>query len=83
MAEIDFIQGFPAVNNDPALTKVLEVVGAAVLDGAENIIIILRLHMGSEDFSYYQEKMPGTIFMLGCRGEDPRRSSPSLFPLGD
>lgn len=69
-AEIDFIQGFPAVNNDSALTKVLEEAGAAVLDDVKNIITIPRPHMGSEDFSYYQEKMPGTIFMLGCHGED-------------
>lgn len=26
--------------------------------------------MGSEDFAYYQEEIPGSIFMLGCAQDD-------------
>ena len=32
--------------------------------------MIERPHMGSEDFAYYQEEIPGVMFMLGCSQED-------------
>lgn len=69
-AEVDFIQGFPAVNNDPMLT--VNIINAAerVLKSRDDIIMIERPHMGSEDFAYYQEEIPGAIFMLGCRQEN-------------
>lgn len=68
--EVDFIPGFPAVNNDSALTA--EVIKAAekVLGDSDKVIQIGRPHLGSEDFAYFQEEIPGTIFMLGCSQED-------------
>ncbi len=36
----------------------------------DDVIIIGRPHMGSEDFAYYQEEIPGVMFMLGCAQED-------------
>ncbi len=66
-AEVEFIEGFPPVNNDAALTK--EVIDAAekALDHPEDVLVIQRPHMGSEDFAYYQEEIPGVMFVLGCR----------------
>ena len=69
-AEVEFIQGFPSVNNDARLT--VNVIDAAEksLEHKDDIIMIERPHLGSEDFAYYQEEIPGVIFMLGCRQED-------------
>ncbi len=36
----------------------------------KDVIIIERPHLGSEDFAYYQEEIPGAMFMLGCKNED-------------
>lgn len=69
-AEVDFLDGFPAVNNDLQLTKLLEDAAKVVLEKESDVIHIGRPHMGSEDFSYYQEIIPGTIFMLGCKNEE-------------
>jgi N-acetyldiaminopimelate deacetylase len=55
---------YPAVNNDEILYE--EFVNAI---GKENIAILDPL-MISEDFSYYQNVVPGLFFMLGSRNEE-------------
>lgn len=40
------------------------------LESKDDIIMIERPHLGSEDFAYYQEEIPGVIFMLGCKNPD-------------
>ena len=69
-AEVEFIQGFPSVNNDARLT--VNVIDAAEksLESKDDIIMIERPHLGSEDFAYFQEEIPGVIFMLGCKRDD-------------
>lgn len=68
--EIDFVSGFPSVNNDPALTKVVIEAANQMLESEDCCVMLERPHMGSEDFSYYQEEVPGVIFMLGCAQEN-------------
>lgn len=69
-SEIEFIPGFPSVNNDPALTKITMKAASQVLNREEDLFLIERPHMGSEDFAYYQEEVPGVMFMLGCSQEE-------------
>lgn len=69
--EVEFIPGFPAVNNDPDLTRiVMEAASEALPEGKDGVFEIARPHLGSEDFAYYQEEIPGAIFMLGCAQEN-------------
>lgn len=68
--EITFIPGFPSVNNDSALTNIVIKEAEHVLESKDDVVIIGRPHMGSEDFAYYQEEIPGVMFMLGCAQED-------------
>lgn len=68
-AEAEFTEGFPAVNNDEKYTETLRESAKDFLDPSD-IIEIQRPHMGSEDFSYYQEQIPGVIFMLGSKVEN-------------
>ncbi|GAK14174.1 M20 family metallopeptidase [Geomicrobium sp. JCM 19039] len=61
--EMDYRRGFPSVYNDPQLIPVLE-------QSVENVLGSGALHygkpsMGGEDFSYYTEQIPGTMFRLG------------------
>ena len=52
------------VNNDKEMTReFIEAVG-------KDKIIILDPLMISEDYSYYQEQVPGIFFMLGARNEE-------------
>ncbi len=68
--EVDFIDGFPSVNNDSNLTKVVIDSAKNALDDEDDIIVVERPHLGSEDFAYYQEEIPGVMFMLGCKNPD-------------
>ena len=69
-AEVDFIDGFPSVNNDSRLTGIVIDSARTALPSADGVIMIERPHLGSEDFSYYQEVIPGVMFMLGCAQPD-------------
>ncbi len=40
------------------------------LENEEDVIMIQRPHLGSEDFAYYQEEIPGVMFMLGCGNKE-------------
>ena len=68
--EVEFIPGFPSVNNDPALTKITVETASLMLADKDDVYVIERPHMGSEDFAYYQEEIPGVMFMLGCAQTD-------------
>ena len=67
---IEFITGFPSVNNDTILTEKVIDVAESILESKECCIKLKRPHMGSEDFAHYQEEIPGSIFMLGCAQDD-------------
>lgn len=58
----------PAVINDPQLVQLLRHCAAAAItpEAAEEID---DPSMGSEDFSYYLEHVPGAMFRLGIAGE--------------
>lgn len=67
--ELSFGVGAPSVVNDPQLTELIDWSAARVL-GTENVEKILRPSMGSEDFAFYLEHVPGSMFRLGCSSEE-------------
>jgi amidohydrolase len=60
-AELEIRDMYPAVTND---VEMFEIFRKAV--GKENLEIIKPMTI-SEDFSYYQKRVPGLFFMLGSR----------------
>jgi amidohydrolase len=64
----DFQYGYPALVNDPEMSRLVAVACGKGI-GKENVEFI-RPSMGGEDFSYYLEKVPGSFFRLGCRNEE-------------
>ncbi|QDV70696.1 putative hydrolase YxeP [Rosistilla carotiformis] len=67
---VDFELGFsaPAVVNDPHLVDVVTHAAQQTL-GDHAVEPIPRPSMGSEDFSYYLEHIPGAMFRLGTCSE--------------
>jgi len=69
---------YPVTVNDAGLTELARKTAAEMI-GKESVIEA-PLQMGSEDFSYYGEKIPGTFFLLGCgnmeKGTDNQHHSP-------
>jgi amidohydrolase len=69
--EIPYASRYPVTYNDPALTaQMLPTLQRAA--GADNVKLIPP-RTGSEDFSFFQEKVPGLFFFLGGmpKGADP------------
>ncbi|MCX5906905.1 MAG: M20 family metallopeptidase [Deltaproteobacteria bacterium] len=62
-----FDYGYPALVNDPEMTRL---VGSACARGiGEENVEYLKPSMGGEDFAYYLQKVPGSFFRLGIRNE--------------
>jgi amidohydrolase len=66
--DIHFHHGSPSVMNDESLTNLVSRVAADLL-GANNVTAMPRPSMGSEDFAYYLEHVPGMMFRLGAAGD--------------
>lgn len=70
--EIPYASRYPVTYNDPPLTaKMLPTL--QMVAGKDNVSVIPP-RTGAEDFSFYQEKIPGLFFFLGGmpKGKDPR-----------
>lgn len=63
--DVQFGAGSPSVLNDPQLTDMLARAAALVV-GQDGVAAIPRPSMGSEDFAFYLEHVPGAMMRLGC-----------------
>jgi len=72
---LDYQVGAPPVVNDPALTDLLAAAAAKVV-GKEGVTEVDLPSMGGEDFSCYQEVVPGSYFRLGTANDDPATHHP-------
>lgn len=70
--KIPYSNHYPVTYNDPALTEKM-LPSLAKVAGAENVKLIPPI-TGAEDFSFFQEKVPGLFFFLGGmpKGMDPK-----------
>ncbi|MDN3656926.1 amidohydrolase [Ferruginibacter paludis] len=74
-AIIPYESSFPVTFNDPALTeKMLPSLQQSA--GRENVVLTVA-QTGAEDFSFYQEKVPGLFFFLGGM---PKGGNPLTAP---
>jgi len=73
-ADVAFFPGYPVTVNDSALTR-------RMLPSLERVspgkVALAKLSMPAEDFSYYQEKVPGMFVFLGVT---PRGTSSAAAP---
>ncbi|HEY9422936.1 MAG TPA: M20/M25/M40 family metallo-hydrolase [Thermoanaerobaculia bacterium] len=71
----------PVTYNDPELTrKMLPTLRKIVGEGS---VLEAQARTGAEDFSYFQEKIPGFYFFLGTseEGANPETAPPNHSPL--
>jgi amidohydrolase len=67
-AEVTITEGYPITFNDAALTeRALPSLRNAA--GAKNVQLVNAV-LGAEDFSFFQQKVPGLFFWLGTRPPD-------------
>ncbi len=75
-SEITFDKAYPPVNNDPLLCDLFKE-AFSTLAGKDKCVERSLPTMYAEDFSYYQEKVPGVYIHLGVRQKD-KKNVPSL-----
>lgn len=76
--ELDYLQGYPIVVNDPTMTS-LVVHAAGKVVGPENVVE-LPPSMASEDMAFYLQKIPGCFFFVGAGNADASRNHPHHSP---
>ena len=82
-AVVEITTGYPITYNDPALTEKMAPTLRRVA-GAKNVRVANAV-LGAEDFSFYQQKVPGLFFWLGTRPPDqtaeeaPSNHSPLFY----
>ena len=70
VADVQISKGYPVTYNDPELTAMmLPTLKEAA--GAENVKLIKAI-TGAEDFSFYEQRVPGMFFFLGGMPKDKR-----------
>ena len=62
--ELHYRRGVPSVQNDLALTQILEAASREAW-GSDRVQIITEPSLGAEDFALYLEHAPGSMFRLG------------------
>ncbi len=77
VAEVEIVNGYPVTINNPELTAMMMPTIRFSAGGDANVKEVPAA-MGAEDFSYFQEKIPGVFFFLG--GMDPKKSPSEVAP---
>ncbi len=74
-------KGYPITYNDPQLTAKMAGTFVDVM-GAENVTPNMNAITGAEDFSFFQEKIPGLYFFIGGapKGVDAEKQAPHHTP---
>ncbi|PWL29801.1 amidohydrolase [uncultured Roseivirga sp.] len=80
-ATLSIDQGYPVTYNDPELTAMMGRTFVEVI-GAENVNSNMNAITGAEDFSFFQQEIPGLFFFLGGmpKGQDPAKAAPHHTP---
>ncbi|MEA4846714.1 MAG: amidohydrolase [Clostridiaceae bacterium] len=70
---------YPPVINNNEMTILIEKAGKEIL-GEDNVIVVDKPTMGAEDFSYFQQKVPGVFFIVGTYNKEKGLTSPLHNP---
>jgi amidohydrolase len=78
-AAVEIIMNYPVTVNDPALTEQMVPTLRRI---AGNQLIVPRPRTTAEDFSKYQQRVPGMFFFLGinAKGADPAKVAENHSP---
>jgi len=66
-ADVEITTGYPITYNDPALSDAIAPTLKRVANGNAQVVNAV---LGAEDFSFYQQKVPGVFFWVGTRPKD-------------
>ena len=87
-AEIEISESYPGCRNDPAMTDLLRRAAGKIL-GPEKVLELTEPSLGTDDFGYFSDAVPGCYYYIGVGGQDfafpnhnPRfAADPAALPL--
>ena len=65
--ELDYNFGYPALTNDPVISNLVRISASEIV--GDNNVVQTEPNMGSEDFAFFLEKVPGCEFFVGSGNE--------------
>ncbi|WP_337040716.1 amidohydrolase [Emticicia sp. 17c] len=77
-AEVTIDTGYPVTYNDPTLTE--KMIGTLETIAGKGNVVIQPLQTGAEDFSFFQQKVPGLFFFLGGKPKGKTDPAPHHTP---
>lgn len=77
--EFKYTPYYPPVINDDEVNLIIEEAGKRVL-GNDGVVMLKEPTMGGEDFSYFQQKVPGAFFFVGTLNESKGINKPLHSP---
>ncbi len=77
--ELDISSGEPVLENDPSVNELARRAATKVI-GADKVIELPVGSMGSEDFAFYTQTLPGAMFRLGVRAKNDTEPYPLHHP---
>lgn len=79
-ADVDINILYPVTNNDSVLTQ--KMLPALQRVAGKQFVSLVELQTGAEDFSFYQQKVPGLFFFLGAmpKGVSAAQAAPHHTP---
>ncbi|HEY0143582.1 MAG TPA: amidohydrolase [Thermoanaerobaculia bacterium] len=80
-ATVTIDRGYPITYNDPALTE--QMVPTLRRVGGATSVRLVNPVLGAEDFSFFQQKVPGLFFWLGTRpaNQTPEQAASNHSPM--
>ncbi len=80
-ATVTIETGYPITYNDPALTE--RIAPTLRRAGGNDNVHVVNAVLGAEDFSFFQQKVPGVFFWLGTRpkNQTPEEAASNHSPL--
>ncbi|MCJ7701507.1 MAG: M20 family metallopeptidase [Anaerolineales bacterium] len=80
--KLSFLSGYPPMSNHPEMVALIKSVAGELI--GESKIAKPKPEMGSEDFGYFAQDIPGAMYILGCLIEgDPRRHHDPRFDIDE
>ncbi|WP_066504680.1 M20 metallopeptidase family protein [Abyssisolibacter fermentans] len=77
--KFEYIPYYPPVINNNDMVKLVKEAGQKIL-GTDNVVELAVPTMGGEDFSYFQQKVPGVFFVVGTYNEEKGLVNPLHNP---
>ena len=78
-AEVTIFESYPGCRNDPAMTELLRRAAGEVL-GRENVWELPEPSLGTDDFGYFSDAVPGCYYYIGVGSEAKGFTFPNHNP---